>query len=52
MRSFAMLAAPFLLGVAADSRAAESWLIPASKIYTAPGVAPTIRGAVLTASAH
>ena len=50
MRSIVLLAATCLLGVAADSRAAkvESWLIPADKIYTAPGAAPINRGAVLT----
>ncbi|MFL5026590.1 MAG: hypothetical protein ACJ8DB_08375, partial [Microvirga sp.] len=48
MRSIVSLAAVLLLGAAANSRAADSWLIPADKIYTAPGSPPIIRGAVLT----
>jgi imidazolonepropionase-like amidohydrolase len=46
MRSIVSLAA-LLLGVAADSHAAESWLIPAQKIYTAPDAPPISLGAVL-----
>lgn len=49
MRSIVTLAAIAFLGVATDSRAAkpESWLIPADKIYTAPGTAPINHGAVV-----
>lgn len=51
MRSIVPLAAVFFFGAAAESGAAadpESWLIPADKIYTAPGAAPIAHGAVLT----
>ena len=44
MRSIVLLAALLVT----DSRAAESWLIPADKIYTAPGSPPISHGAVLT----
>ena len=52
MRSIVTLAAACFLGAAVDSHAAEPtvWLIPATKIYPAPGVAPIIRGAVLTSN--
>ena len=52
MRSIVLLATACLFGVAAASRAAEPdvWLISATKIYPAPGVAPILRGAVLTSN--
>lgn len=48
MRSIVSFAAAIVLGMAAASAAAESWVIPATKIYTAPGSPPVTGGAVLT----
>jgi imidazolonepropionase-like amidohydrolase len=47
VRSIVSFAA-LLLGIAASSEAADSWLIPADKIYPAPGSPPISHGAVLT----
>ena len=49
MRMLVLATAAFL-GATADSSAAESWLIPADKIYTAPDAAPIPNGAVLTSN--
>src|SRR3954465_10901575 len=48
MRLLAVVFAVAALSGTADSAAAESWLIPADKIYTAPDAAPITDGAVLT----
>jgi imidazolonepropionase-like amidohydrolase len=47
MRSILSFAAVCFLGLAADSRAGQSWLIPADKIYTSPDAPPIVHGAVL-----
>jgi len=47
MRSIALAAVCLLSAVAYDSAAAESLLIPADKIYTAPDAAPLLNGMVL-----
>ena len=47
MRPFVSIAAVCLLGAAADSFAATSWLIPADTIYPSPDAAPLRNGNVL-----
>lgn len=47
MRVLVPIAAVCLLGTAADSRAATSWLIPADKIYPSPDATPLRNGNVL-----